>query len=153
MIMAHGTKSSKRRVTAHELGINVGNRSERTLFHWFMCVILFAKPVQQEIAGNAFRVLKKHGYDSPDALESAGWQRIVDALGEAQYVRYDESTATRLLDASRMLKEQYDGRVHTLVNACDSAATLKRAIQKFKGIGPTGAEIFLREVGPVYYGK
>lgn len=143
--------ASPRRVTARDLGINVGNRSERALFHWLMCTILFAKPIQQEIAGDAFRSLKHHGYDAPQKLQRAGWQAIVDALGEAHYVRYDESTATRLLDASELLNERYGGRVHNLIKACDSAAALERKVQEFKGIGKKGAQIFMREVRPVYF--
>ncbi|MEX0930898.1 MAG: DNA methylase, partial [Candidatus Paceibacterota bacterium] len=99
----------KGRGTARELGINVVNRSEKTLFHWFMCVILFSKPVQQEIAGNAFLLLKQYGYDTPDYILKAKWKEIVNTLGKAHYVRHDESTATRLLEASKLLVGQYDG--------------------------------------------
>lgn len=143
--------AGKKRVTAEDLNINIGSRQERDLFDWLMCVILFSKPVQQELAGEAFQILKKHKVDSPDGLKKAGWQKIVNMLGEAHYVRYDESTATRLLEASDKIREDYDGRLRNLVDSCDSPATLKRRIQEFKGIGPKGADIFMREVKPVYF--
>ncbi|MEX2505638.1 MAG: DNA methylase [Pseudohongiellaceae bacterium] len=143
--------AGKKRVTAKDLNIKVDSKRERDLFDWLMCVILFSKPVQQELAGEAFKVLRKNKVDSPNGLKKAGWQKIVNLLGEAHYVRYDESTATRLLEAGEKVQEEYDGRLKNLVDNCDSAAALKKRIQEFKGVGPKGAEIFMGEVGPVYF--
>lgn len=143
--------AEKKHVTAKDLNIKIASKRERDLFDWLICVILFSKPVQQELAGAAFQELKKHKVDSPDGLKRAGWQRIVNLLGEAHYVRYDESTATRLLDASEKVRQDYDGKLKNLVKECDSAAALKKRIQEFKGVGPKGAEIFMREVKPVYF--
>lgn len=141
----------KARITAADLAINVGSRRERPLFHWLICVILFSKPVQQEIAGAAFRALKEAKADTPERIRAAGWQRLVKLLGDAHYKRYDESTASRLIDASRKVEEEYGGKLRNLVTACDSEATLRKAIQGFKGVGPKGADIFLGEVAPAYF--
>ncbi len=143
--------ADKTRVTAADLGINVGSRRERALFHWLICVILFSKPVQQEIAGAAFRALKEAKADTPERIRAAGWQRLVKLLGEAHYKRYDESTASRLIAASRKVQEEHGGRLRNLVTACDSAAALRKAVQGFDGIGPKGADIFLGEVAPAYF--
>lgn len=132
----------KGRGTARELGINVANRSEKTLFHWFMCVILFSKPVQQEIAGNAFLLLKQYGYDTPDYILKAKWKEIVNTLGKAHYVRHDESTATRLLEASNLLVGQYDGCIKVFVNEYQNPTKFAQTIQQSNGIGPTGTKIF-----------
>jgi endonuclease III len=143
--------ADRARVTADDLGINVGSRRERALFHWLICVILFSKPVQQEIAAAAFRALKENKADTPERIRAAGWQRLVKLLGEAHYKRYDESTASRLIAASRKVEEEYGGKLRNLVTACDDEAALRKAIQGFKGIGPKGAEIFIGEVAPAYF--
>ena len=143
--------ASKTRITAKDLGINIASGSEKQLFHWFICVILFSKPVQQEIAGAAFRDLKKEQVDTPERICAAGWQRIVDILDTAHYVRYDESTATRLLDASKKVVDEWDGKMLAMVRSCEKPTMLRKKIQEFNGIGPQGADIFLREVAPVFY--
>lgn len=145
------TYSTKKRVTAADLGIIITPKGEKGLFQWFMCVLLFSKPIQQEIAAAAFTKLREHKLDSPRALKAAGWQKIVDVLNEAHYSRYDESTATRLLEAREKLEQEYNGRLLKVVEESDSPTELKKRVQEFKGIGKTGAEIFLREVKPVHY--
>ena len=144
--------ADRARVTAADLGIDIGSRRERALFHWLICVILFSKPVQQEIAANAFRALKENKADTPERIRAAGWRRLVKLLGDAHYKRYDESTASRLIDASRKVQEEHGGRLRNLVDACDREAALRKAIQEFNGVGPKGADIFLGEVAPVYFG-
>jgi hypothetical protein len=67
--------AEKKRVSAEDLDIDVGSRREQDLFDWLMCVILFSKPIQQELAGAAFQVLKKHKVHSPEALKKARSQR------------------------------------------------------------------------------
>ena len=143
----------KRRVTADDLGIDVWNKSGTAVFHWLMCVILMSKPIQQELAGAAFKRLRARKIATPDRICEAGWRAIVDALGEAHYVRYDESTATRLLEASELLRENYDGRITKFISSCDSADELYEAVQRFKGVGATGADIFMREIAPAYFGR
>jgi endonuclease III len=145
------TRRYTRTRSSTELGITIAGRREQTLFHWFMCTLLFSKPIQQEVAAQAFRALRDRHLDTPENLEAAGWQAIVNALNAGHYVRYDESTAHRLLAASRLLREQYGGRVRTLIDQSPSPTELRRAVQQFTGIGPTGADIFVREIEPVYY--
>src|SRR5436190_22756796 len=94
----------KSRVSAEDLGINLKAQKERDLFKWLVACLLFAKPVQQEMAGRAFLELEHEHLTSPTAIRKAGWQHLVSVLDNAHYVRYDESTATRLLDATETLK-------------------------------------------------
>jgi len=71
-------------------------------------------------------------------------------LDEAHYVRYDFSTATKLLHVSKELKDRY-GTLTTLVAQSRTPTELSTKLQEFKYIGPITAQIFLREVRPIWY--
>ena len=51
--------------------------------------------------------LVQEGITSPEAILQAGWDKLVEILDRGHYVRYDFSTATKLLDVSSALKEKY----------------------------------------------
>jgi len=87
---------------------------------------------------------------SPDAILRAGWDELVRLLDEAHYVRYDFSTATKLLHVCKELKERY-GSLTNLLAQSKTPAELSANLQEFKFIGPVTARIFLREVSPVWY--
>jgi hypothetical protein len=87
---------------------------------------------------------------SPDAILKAGWDKLVILLDEAHYVRYDFSTATKLLDVCGELKRRYHTITNLLAHAT-SPAELSFKLQEFKHIGPVTARIFLREVVPIWY--
>ena len=79
-----------------KLGINLSSRKEGELFKWFLACLLFGKPIQQEIAERAYARLVSAGLRNPAAVLGAGWDKLVELLDEAHYVRYDFSTATKL---------------------------------------------------------
>jgi hypothetical protein len=136
--------------TAESLGIHLASRKETELFKWFLASLLYGKPIQQEIAEQAFLTMVKAGLLSPDAILRAGWDKLVQLLDEAHYVRYDFSTATKLLDVCRELKERY-GTLTSLLETAKTPSALTARLQEFKHIGPVTARIFLREVRPIWY--
>jgi hypothetical protein len=71
-------------------------------------------------------------------------------LDRAHYVRYDFSTATKLLEVSQELKRRYSKLTNLLAQA-RTASELSRRLQEFKHIGPVTTRIFLREVRPIWY--
>lgn len=85
----------------------------------------------------------REGLVSPDAILRAGWDRLVAVLDRGHYVRYDFSTATKLLDICRALRERYGG-ITELLTASARDRSIARRLQEFKGIGPVTARIFLR---------
>ena len=110
------------------------------------------KPIQAEIAERAYQRLLAEHLTSPDAILKAGWDKLVILLDQAHYVRYDFSTATKLLDVCQELKRRY----HTITNLLAHASTpadLSFKLQEFKHIGPVTARIFLQGVDPVWYRK
>ncbi len=135
---------------AEDLGIRLSSRKEEELFKWFLACLLHGKPIQQEVAERAFLTLTAARLLSPDAILRAGWDELVRLLDEAHYVRFDFSTATRLLHVSKDLKERY-GSLTNLLAEAKTAVELSKKLQEFKYIGPTTARIFLREVHPLWY--
>ena len=73
------------------------------------------------------------------------------ALGRGGYRRYDERTATRLREMAVLVLARYDGDLRRMATA--SGEDPRRAsalVQEVRGIGPTGAAVFLREVQAVW---
>ena len=79
-----------------------------------------------------------------------GWDELVRLLDEAHYIRYDFSTATKLLHVCQELKERY-GTITNLLAQSKKPSGLSTRLQEFKYIGPVTARIFLREVRPIWY--
>lgn len=139
-------------ITAEDLGIDMARGGERALFKWFLASFLFGKPVQQAVAERTYHTLvDTHKLDSPRKICRHSWQQLVDMLGEGHYVRYDESTAERLLLLCHKLNDEYGGKLGQLHAASEGPADLKRRLLDFKGVGPKTLQIFMREAGQVWH--
>jgi len=135
---------------ARVLSIDLASGKEGEYFKWFLACLLFGKPIQMEIAEQAYWELTEAGLTSPDAVLEAGWDKLVALLDRAHYVRYDFSTATKLLEVCEELKRRY-GSVAGLMSRAKTAAELSRRLQEIKHIGPVTARIFLQEIRPIFY--
>lgn len=139
----------KENIRSTKLGIDLQSLQERELFRWFLACLLFGKPIQQEIACRAFLQLDQAGLDSPEAVLNTGWNTLVELLDRAHYVRYDFSTASKLLDVCGALRVRY-GTLKQMVAQSRTPNRLAKALQEFKGIGPVTAGIFVREIWPIW---
>jgi len=137
----------KPKTSAADLGIDLDSQREEELFKWLLACLLFGKPIQTNIAENAFRTMVAAHVYSPDAILRAGWDKLVRLLDEAHYVRYDFSTATKLLEFCKEFKRRY-GTVTNLIAHAKTPSELSARLQEFKNIGSVTARIFVREVGP-----
>jgi hypothetical protein len=135
---------------ARRLQIDLASQKEREAFKWFLACLLFGKPIQSQIAERAYRELVAARLISPEAILRAGRDKLVLLLDRAHYVRYDFSTATKLLDVSRELKRRYGTMTNLLANT-RTAAELSVKLQEIRHIGPITARIFLREVRPIWF--
>jgi len=135
---------------ARSLGIDLAGKEETEVFKWFLACLLFGKPIQTEVAERAYKELVVAGLVSPDAILRAGWDKLVALLDEAHYVRYDFSTASKLLDVSAELKSRY-GTLTNLLAQARSPADLSHRLQELKHVGPVTARIFLREIQPILF--
>lgn len=139
---------TEKRIFAKDLGIDLESRDETEYFKWFLACLLFGKPVQQEVAKRAFHALVDSGITSPKAIHETGWDRLVEILDEGHYVRYDFSTATKLLEVTSTLMEEY-GTFGNFLGRFPTTDQLAARLREFKGIGPKTVEIFMRDMAPV----
>ena len=130
-----------------DLGIDLTEPAGR--FKWFLASILFGARISEKIAANTYKAFERYGIDSMEKIIAAGWDELVKILDEGGYVRYDFSTATKLLDISQTLKDKY-GSLENLYNQSSDTKDLVRRLQEFKGIGAVTAQIFLRELRGVW---
>jgi endonuclease III len=138
------------RTYADEAGITLKN-TPAPLFRLLVLSLLLSARISADIAVAAARELFAAGYRTPAKMADADWQDLVDALGRGHYVRYDESTATRLGEAARKVGDDYQGDLRTLADRADGdVGRAAKELQTFTGIGPTGASVFLREVQDVW---
>ena len=138
----------QKKIYAKELGVDLASGRETEYFKWFLACLLFGKPIQQEVAKRAYEELVKEGITSPEAILKAGWDKLVEVLDRGHYVRFDYSTATKLLDVSSAIKEKY-GTFGALLKESKTVDELSSRLQEFKGVGPKTVEIFLRDMEPV----
>jgi endonuclease III len=135
---------------AAEAGIRIKN-TPMPLFQLLVLCMLASKPIDATTAVRAARELFKAGLRTPEAVLAADRQTMIAAFGRAHYVRYDESSATRLTDIAQRVGDEYSGDLRELARkSAHDVAEVARKLKQFKGIGDTGADIFLREVQDVW---
>ena len=135
---------------AEEAGIRLRDKP-MPLFQLLILCMLASKPIDAAIAMRAARELYRAGLRTPRAMLDADRSTLISAFGRARYVRYDESSATRAVDIAAAVTEAYGGDLRRLTtDSGHDVAAVSRLLQEFKGIGATGADIFLREVQDIW---
>lgn len=130
-----------------EFGLDLTKPEER--FKWFLASVLFAKRISSHIARETYLYFEQEELTSPDAILKAGWDRLVQVLDSGGYTRYDFSTATNLMGIAKTLKEKY-GDLENLHAVSKDSTGLENRLQEFKGVGPVGVNIFLRELRGIW---
>ncbi|MFY1670645.1 hypothetical protein ACN27G_11865 [Plantactinospora sp. WMMB334] len=134
------------RTYADEAGIRLADRPG-PLYQLLVLSTLLSARIRAGVAVAAARELFAAGCRTPQGTASRSWQDLVDALGRGHYRRYDERTATMLGNAARLCLERWNGDLRRLHReAGNDPSALRRELTRFPGVGPTGADIFLREV-------
>ncbi|MFH8413548.1 endonuclease [Streptomyces collinus] len=144
LVGAHG------RTYAEEAGIALKD-TPQPLYRLLVLSHLLSARIRGSVALATARALHEAGLRDPRRMAEAGWQQRVDALSRGGYRRYDERTATQLGDAAGLLSERWGGDLRRLRREADGKVSeLRRLLQEFPGIGPAGADIFLREAQGVW---
>jgi len=121
------------------------------LFQLLVLCMLASKPIDATIAMRAACELFRAGLRTPQSVLKADRATMISAFGRAHYVRYDESSATRLVDIAATVRDEYGGDLRRLAARSDhDIDAAKQLLKQFKGIGDTGADIFLREVQDIW---
>lgn len=131
---------------AEQAGIRLRDKP-MPLFQLLALCMLASKPIDAVIATQAAREVFKAGLRTPKAVLQADRSTMIGAFGRAHYVRYDESSATRLADIAQTVRDEYADDLRGLADQSEHDVTAaRRLLKQFKGIGDTGADIFLREI-------
>lgn len=134
------------RTYCKELGIPLEKNTPSPLFQWLVASLLFSARIGAGQAVKGAKALFGAGWRTPEKMHAATWRERVTVLNEHGYARYDESTSRMLEDASGLLIERYGGDLRRLrEEARGDVKKAQKLLTAFKGIGPTGAAIFLRE--------
>ncbi|WP_412519224.1 endonuclease [Actinomadura madurae] len=135
---------------AEEAGIPLKDQPA-ALFKLLVLANLLSARISSDIALSAARELFDAGGGTARGMARLTWQERVDALGRGHYVRYDESTASRLGDMAEMVRDQYQGDLRRLAIAAErDRKKASDLLQEFPGIGPTGVDIFCREAQAIW---
>ncbi|MFJ4834460.1 endonuclease [Streptomyces sp. NPDC088747] len=138
------------RTYADQAGIRLKD-TPQPLYRLLVLACLLSARIRADIAVAAAKELAAAGMRDPRGMAEASWQQRVDALGRGGYRRYDERTATQLGDGAKLATERYGGDLRKLRDqAGGDTATIRRLLQEFPGLGPAGADIFLREAQAVW---
>ncbi|GGY07752.1 endonuclease [Streptomyces djakartensis] len=144
LLGAHG------RTYADEAGIRLKD-TPQPLYRLLVLSHLLSARIRGSIALATARALHEAGLRDPRRMAGATWQERVDALGQGGYRRYDERTATQLGQAAELLNERWGGDLRRLRREADGEVPeLRHLLQAFPGMGPAGADIFLREAQRVW---
>lgn len=139
-------------ITASELGIELKAGDDHSLFKWFIASFLMGKRIQAPIAVQAYKVIvDKNGRDTARKLQHCTARELVAMLGCAHYVRYDETTARRLLDLSVKLNAEYAGKISHMRSASVDRQAFEKRLGEFDGVGPKTIEIFMRDAAAVLF--
>jgi endonuclease III len=121
------------------------------LFQLLVLAQLLSARIGANVAVAAAIELTRGGWTSAASMRGASRPSVVAALGRAGYRRYDERTATQLREMAELVLTRYGGDLRRLAEEADGdVERAARLIQEVKGIGPTGADVFLREVQHVW---
>ncbi|WP_110597610.1 hypothetical protein [Salinicola lusitanus] len=139
------------RTFASELGVDLRKNTPSPLFRLLCYSLLTSAPVSADLAMRGARAMAEAGWTTPRKLQASDWASRARVLNEAGYARVDEKTATQLADMNAELLDTYAGDLRQLREAAaGSPKALRKRLKTFKGIGGTGADIFLREVQAVW---
>lgn len=138
------------RTSAEQAGIRLADKPS-PLYQLLVLATLLSARISADIAVAAAKELFAAGYRTPQRMRQATWQDRVDALGRAGYRRYDERTSTMLGDAAVLLLDRWRGDLRKLRDDADGdPKRIRGLLTGFTGMGPVGADIFLREVQAVW---
>ena len=135
---------------AEQAGIRLADKP-MPLFQLLVLCMLASKPIDATTAVRAAKELFTAGLRTPRGVLASDRRTMIAAFGRAHYVRYDESSATRLAEMAERVQDEFGGDLRGIAPRSNhDPQQAARILKQFKGIGDTGADIFLREVQDVW---
>ncbi|WP_106478066.1 hypothetical protein [Phytohalomonas tamaricis] len=139
------------RTFSNELGIDLHKNTPSPLFRLLCFALLSSARIDAQLAMSASKSLAQKGWTTVSKMHQSTWEERVQVLHQAGYTRLQEKTATQLGELTDKLLDDYDGDLRKLREAAQGKPKkIRKHLKTFKGIGETGANIFLREVQLVW---
>jgi endonuclease III len=136
---------------SNQVDIDLSRGGSDEIFKWFLASKLFGARISTNIAMQTYREFEKCGVNTPAKILKTGWDGLVKILDHGGYVRYDFSTATKLLAIMKDLKRSYKGDLNELHRQARDEQDLENRLKGLgKGIGDVTVNIFLRELRTVW---
>ncbi|MBC7512356.1 DNA methylase [Candidatus Saccharibacteria bacterium] len=133
--------------TDYDLDVTTGDTD---MFRWFLLTYLIGKPIQSNIAVQTWRLFIASNLDTPWAIAETSRHKLIGLLYEGKYTRYAESTAHGLQECMRQLVRDYEGSLMLMYEYSEDEEQFSKRLQKFYGVGPKVAEIFMRETEELF---
>lgn len=143
--------ADKKRIGPKDLNIDLSDGKPQELYRWFLACLLFGRPIQQEIAAEAYRHLIEAGFTAPEKFADIQREPLRKLLDEANYARYDYVTADELHEVMARVTDEY-GSVARMIKGAGSAEEARKRLMDFKGIGTKTADIYLEELPAEFNG-
>jgi hypothetical protein len=130
------------------LGIDLKSKKKDEVVKWLLASILYSKPIRESTATLTYGTFAAYGVLSTNSILKAGWDSLVQILDEGGYVRYDFSTATKLLEVFGNLRREYPWNLY---NAAKDGSELENRLKALgKGVGDTTVSVFLRDMRDIW---
>ncbi len=129
-----------------EIGADLSKNTPAPLFQWLLGCILMSARIQTGNALRGTKALIDAGWTTAENLKDSSWKQRVKVLNENGHARSDEKTASLLDEVADHAMQRWEGDLRKLREEADGdASRAETLLQEFKGLGPAGAAIFLRE--------
>ena len=129
------------------MGAHIDRNTPQELFHWLIGAMLLSARISGDLAIEAGAALRAKDLHKIGVILDAPRAKRIEVLNKNGYARYDNITADYLYDTATLVDEKYKRDLRRLRAEADGDE--KRAVSllsEAKGIGETGAHIFLREM-------
>ncbi|WP_026819475.1 hypothetical protein [Arthrobacter castelli] len=134
--------ADRKRIGPKDLEIDLSEGEPQQLYRWFLVCLLFGRPIQQEIAAEAYRHLIDEGFNSPEKFDDIEREPLRKLLDEARYARYDYAAADQLHEVMARVVDDYSS-VDQMVKGADSSDELRKRLMALKGVGEKTAGIYV----------
>lgn len=134
-----------------ELGIDL-NHDPEEVERWALAATLLGDPSPASVAIRTYRVLEQAGVRTIEDVRDRDPRELVSLLDKGGYVRYDESTVSRLLAIAEAITGRHAGRLAALGEEIVLPSELERALRALSGWDLATVGTFLRELRGVWPG-
>ncbi len=129
------------------MGAHIDRDTPQELFHWLIGAILLSARISGDLAIQAGEALRAADLHKIEVILDTPRAKRIEVLNKNGYARYDNITADYLYDTATLIDETYQRDLRKLREEADGdESRIVSLLTEAKGMGETGAQIFLREM-------